>query len=136
MAETLEVPVDADAARAPRFAGTLAAVFGPRPLESALWGAALGLIAGAPLILSNFMLHGIVVTLMTVVVDGAPLDLELYGTIAPLATVVGGVALVGLIGLCVLVARLRRASLATMLLVAYFASVVPYWLFYAFAISR
>lgn len=135
MAAPGEKHVDAAVAQRATVAARLAAVFGPRPIESIVWGAGLGLIAGAPLILSNFVLHGLVVTIVAGLMSGEPFELDTYGDLVVLTGIVGVIAVAGTIGISMLVARLRRANLATMLLTAYFASVLPYVLFFFLVIG-
>lgn len=108
-------------------------VFGPRPVESLLWGVGIGVVFGLPLILAYFVAHfwGVQMQLELTGIGMDPgFDDEIYGVLFWVGFTVLGFALIGTVGVSVLVSFLRRARLATMLLVAFLVGLVPYLLFF------
>lgn len=113
-------------------------VFGPRPVESGVWGLGIGLVFGMPLMLAYFVAHfwGVQVQLELTGIGMDPgFDDATYQLLFWIGFTVLGFGLIGTAGLSVLVALLRRACFATIALVAFLVGLVPYLLFFLLFIT-
>ena len=128
---------DAAAATEPRtrrrVLPVLAVVFGPRPIESALFGALIGFVGGIPLVWSIFFSHAIAIfffgshVLTTELETPAGLN---EPWVALSVALVASIVIVLEATPIVLLAVFRKNSAPTMLLSAFFAGLVPYLLFF------
>lgn len=126
-------------ARRPSAGRVLRAVFGPRPSESVAWGAGLGFVFGLPLVLGYFVAHYAVMEFALIFGGDQLADDVANGDAMAILFGAGFGAMmfsfVGLVGIGLLVARLRQANPGTILLVGYLVSFGPYIAFFLSFVS-
>lgn len=128
-----EIAAPGESRRWPPLRALAAETFGPRPTESALWGLGIGVLFGLPLILGYFIAHFVTLRVGLVLGNVPPsgdFTQSDYEFLLIAGMIVLSFAALGITGVSVLVSRLRRSCLGTMLLVAVFVSYIPYTLFY------